>query len=121
MKAHKQVMGGENVTKYIEQKILNENQTISMSVVHEIFNEETACNGTASEKSKYRHKLKQKLINSFGEKLLFLSPRTNVVEIVIRSDTVESHVDFSDKDTNIVRVANYLRNDILEYCSSLSI
>ena len=62
---------------------------------------------------------KKKLINIFGDKLLFLTSRPNTPDIVISSGTVEARVDVSDKESDIKKVANYLRKDIEEYCQSL--
>ena len=83
-----------------------------MSTLHELYNEKTASIGSAHDISKYRHKLKKKITNKYGDELLFLAPRTNVAEIVIRADTVVTHVNINDKDSNIINLSRSIKQTI---------
>ena len=54
----------EVVAKCIEEKILNKNQAVSMTVLHEL-------HGIHPEDARYRGKLKARIQTSYPEKLLF--------------------------------------------------
>ena len=101
------------VEEFIEKKVFRDQKAVSMLTLQHIYNKESQpC-------VKSRHRLKNKLVAIFGNKLIFLTARANTPDVVISSDTVEAQVDVSDKESNIKKVASYLREDIQEYCRSL--
>ena len=63
--------------------------------------------------------VKKKLVEIFGNKLIFITVRTNTPDVVISSEAIESTLNMSDKESNIKRLVSYLREDIQEYCRSL--
>ena len=58
----------EVVAKCVEEKILNKNQAVSMTVLHELY-------GLHPEDARYRGKLKARIQTAYPEKLLFLRLR----------------------------------------------
>ena len=96
------------VKRCIEQKILLEKQVISIRTLHEIYDIQEASE-PSSECSRTRNKLKKKIVSLYGEKLVFLTSRVNTPEIVISAATIDTQVVVSDKESSIMKVANYLR------------
>ena len=95
-----------------------ENQVISIRTFHEIYDIQEASE-PSSECSKTRNKLKKKIVSLYGEKHMFLTARINTPEIVISAATIDTQVVVSDKESSIIKVANYLHKDIEEYCDLL--
>ena len=62
--------------------------------------------------------VKKKLVEIFGNKLIFITVRPITPDIVISFEAIESNLNMSDKESSIKRVASYLREDIQEYCRS---
>ena len=67
---------------------------------------------------KERKRLKKSLVNEFGEKLLFLSPRPKLPQIIIGACT-ETLQGIRSSDKDIIEVARYIRKDIEKYCLGL--
>ena len=63
--------------------------------------------------------MKNKLVEIFGNKLIFITVRPNTPAVVISSQAIESTLDISNKNSSIKKVASYLRKDIQEYSRSL--
>ena len=63
--------------------------------------------------------MKNKLVEIFGNKLIFITVRPNTPDVVISSHAIESTLDISNKNSSIKKVASYLRKDIQEYSRSL--
>ena len=101
----------EAVRECIEEKILKENQAVSMKVVHDIF-------GLETEDTRYRSKLKSRIKTTFPSKLYFLTVNSNIPEVVINASAIDSHITFNDHSHIIQQAARYLREDILEYVST---
>ena len=74
----------EVVAKCVKEKILNENEAVSMTVLHELYR-------LHPEDGRYRGKLKARIRTAYPEKLLFLSLRQNTAEIVVSAEGVNSH------------------------------
>ena len=51
--------------------------------------------------------------------MCFLTAKVNTTEIVISVNTIDAHKNDLHRDANILRVAGYLRNDILDYAKQL--
>ena len=70
-----------------------------------------------------RHKisaqiLKQKLIKTYKDELKFLSIGRNEPDIVISAAVSPENISFKDKTGCILKAAEYIRNDVKEYCNS---
>ena len=63
--------------------------------------------------------MKKKLVEIFGNKLVFITVRPNTPDVVISSEAIESTLNIYDKESSIKMAASYLREDTLEYCRSL--
>ena len=78
----------EVVAKCVEEKILNKNQAVSMTVLHGLY-------GFHPEDARYRGKLKARIQTAYPEKLLFLSLRQNTAEVVVSTEGVNSYYLFN--------------------------
>ena len=94
----------EAIVKCIEDKIIGQNQAISMSVLHDLYELHTG-------DTRYRSKLKNRIQSAL---LLFLRLDQKMAEVVVSTEGVKSHYIFNAHDQIIKQAANYLRNDILE-------
>ena len=103
--------GVKAVFNCIEEKILKENQAVSMKVLHDIF-------GLETEDTRYRSKLKTRIETAFPNKLYFLKVANNIPEIVINAGAIDNHITFNDRNHIIQQAALYLRKDIIEFASS---
>ena len=56
--------------------------------------------------------MKNKLVEFFGNKLIFITVRPNTPNVMISSETIESTLNMSDKESSIKRVASYLHKGI---------
>ena len=83
-----------------------------MTVLHELF-------GLQPNDSRYRNKLKNRFQSTFPDQLYFLTAKANTADIVISASAVDAHEDDIKRDSNIVKVADFLRDDILEYSKNI--
>ena len=49
----------------------------------------------------------------------FFTVKKNTPEIVINSLAIENQMNFLNRDSSIVQVAEYLREDVTQYCNNL--
>ena len=56
----------DKVTDYIQRKVLSQNQAISMTVLHDLY-------GLHTQDTRYRSKLKNRILTKFPNQLLFLT------------------------------------------------
>ena len=103
------------VKNLIKENVIKGNQAISITALHEVYGLETE----GEYKSKYRADLKTRIISDFRDDIIFLSLRPNKPEIVISSSSHNSYASVPDKISCIEKAAQYLRDDIVEYCNSL--
>ena len=87
-------------------------QAVSMITLHELY-------GVHPTDTRYRSKVKKKIEATFPNELGFLTAKVNTAEIVISVDTIDAHKNDLHRDANILRVADYLRNNILDYAKQL--
>ena len=99
------------VKEIIEKNVLLHHQAISMAL-HEAFELETNDN-------RYRYKLKERLINDYRNKIMFVKSHYHHPEIVIGADSVNSNLLLNNKDVIIKEAAQLLRSDIIEYLNNL--
>ena len=80
----------------------------------------TNCHDASDAIRQARKRLKAKLQQHYGQRLLFVAPSENKTEVVINADTVSQHISpKDDNDSIIVSVARYPRNVIKQHCESL--
>eukprot|EP00794_Sanderia_malayensis_P014842 gene14842-biopygen11931 len=98
----------EAVVQCIKERIIDENQAVSMKVLHDIFELQT-------DDTRYRSKLKSRIISVFGDQLYFLSVSKNIPEVVVNANAIDSHTLFNDREHIIKQAAQFLREDILRF------
>ena len=81
----------EAVVKCIADKVIGQNQAISMSALHDLYQLHTG-------DTRYRSKLKNRIQSAYPEKLLFLRLDQKMAEVVVSSEGVKSHYVFNDYD-----------------------
>ena len=102
----------EAVRTCIQEQVLSQNQVVSMNILHELY-------GLQPNDSRYRHVLKKRLQEKFPDQLCFLTAKSNTAEVVINASAVNAHKDDMKTDSNILKVAEHLRNDISKYSKKL--
>ena len=101
-----------SVQQYINDYVLEENQAVSMGVLHSIYDLHVG-------DSRYRAKLKTRIANDFKERITFISTANNLPDMIINASTPTTEIAFQDKNGCIIKAAEYLRSDILSYCENL--
>ena len=70
--------------------------------------------------TRYRHKLKLRLNETFPEKIMFLQPNNRCPDVVIACDSIEEVLTtITHPQTCIKSAAATLRADILSYCNAI--
>ena len=101
------------VEEFIEINVIQDHETVSMSQLQDVYSDKT-------QKDTYlRCNMKKKLVEIFGNKLIFITVRPNKPDVVVSSEAIKSTLNMSGKESSIERVASYLLEDIQEYCKSL--
>ena len=103
----------ELVRNYVEKHIFGNKTEVSMGVLHSWY-------GLRINDSRYRHMLKQQLMKDFPECFLFISMGKKSLELLLDSSLPLTEVNFKDKTGCIINAAEYLQEEIIEYCSGLS-
>ena len=102
----------ESVCEYIIHHVLEEKTAVSMSVLHTIY-------GLSPSDSRYRSKLKDRIMKRFKDQINFLPVGPKTPEILVDASTPVSELAFKDKSGCIIKAAEYLRNDIISYSQNL--
>ena len=102
----------ESVCEYIIHHVLQEKTAVSMSVLHTIYS-------LSPSDSRYRSKLKDRIMKRFKDKINFLPVGPKTPEILVDASTPVSELAFKDKSGCIIKAAEYLRNDIISYSRNL--
>ena len=103
----------EKVKACIEEKVLTENQVVSVRILHDLYA------GLSTDDTRYRSKLKARIQSEFTDKLHFVFINETTLEVVISTESIKSHVLFNDKEHLINQAAEYLRADIEEHAKNL--
>ena len=101
-----------SVKQYINSQILGKKQAVPMAVLHNIY-------GLQINDTRYRSKLKGRILNEFKDKLTFLSVHGKKSEIVIDATVPASEIGFENRNGCILKAAEYIRQEILQYASNL--
>ena len=99
------------VQQYIQHVFLKKS-AVTMSTLHSIY-------GLHTGDSRYRSKLKQKIVKEYKHKVTFLSVGPKVPDIIVDSSIPASEVSLKDETGCIINAAELLRKDILSYSESL--
>ena len=102
----------EKVKACIEEKVLTENQAVSMHILHDLY-------GLSTHDTRYYSKLKARIQSEFTDKLHFLFINGTTPEVVISTESIKSRVPFNDKEHLLNQAAEYLRADIEEHAKNL--
>ena len=70
--------------------------------------------------SRYRHKLKLRLQDKYGEAITFFQTNRQCVEVVLRTNNLAEVLNaMTDTDRCLKNVARRLRSDLLTYCEKV--
>eukprot|EP00794_Sanderia_malayensis_P018445 gene18445-biopygen15542 len=78
-----------------------------MAVLHTIY-------GLFPKDTRYRSKLKSRILSEFQEELYFLVVNNKTPEVIINAEAIDSHTLFNSRDHIIKQTADYLREDIIK-------
>ncbi|CAB4017036.1 Hypothetical predicted protein [Paramuricea clavata] len=98
----------DKVTDYIQRKVLSQNQVISMTVLHDLY-------GLHTQDTRYRSKLKNRIVTKFPDQLLFLTIDAKTLQDVISREGTNKNTLLKEREEVIKQAAEYLREDIREY------
>ena len=101
------------VKNFLEDHVLKNNQAASMSLIHDLYADDH--NGDA----RYRSKLKQKIVEAFPEKLLFLTIDGKSPQVVVSSEGIYSKNMMGCNEALLQEAAKYLQSEVLAYKNSL--
>ena len=101
------------VKNFLEDHVLKNNQTASMSLIHDLYADDH--DGDA----RYRSKLKQKIVEAFPEKLLFLTIDGKSPQVVVSSEGIYSKNMMGCNEALLQEAAKYLQSEVLAYENSL--
>jgi hypothetical protein len=97
------------VTNYIHHHVLKENCAVSMLDFHNVYKLNV-------NDSRYRNKLKNRILKDFGNKVEFLRPSNGKMpDVVINKNVMINDIQFNNQSDRIVSAAEFLRNDILKF------
>jgi len=94
----------DGVVQHVIDKIIKTGKWVSMKTLHEIY-------GLSIEDTRYRWKLKQKLIKHFNDKIVFLTYDHNKPEVVASKDFME--VNDTNKIFTIKHAAKLIKEEII--------
>ena len=99
--------------QFVEDVILQQKTAVSMKKLHEIYE-------LHPDYTRYRHKLKLRLKETFSEKIMFFQPNNRCPDVVIASDSIEEVLTtIAHPQTCIKSVAATLLADILSCYSAI--
>lgn len=98
--------GFQSVIHYINEHVKTKKEAVSMTTLYTIY-------GIGVNGSRYRSRLKTRIKNQFQEDAIFCPVSMNSPDIIVILSLSLSEVIFQDRDSCTVKVAEYLRNDIM--------
>ena len=101
------------VKEFIKSNIIEGNQAVSMAVFHEMYGD-----GHLGD-TRYRSKLKQKILDIYPEQLYFLTVDGKTPQVIVSTEGIGSNNLMHTKECLLHNAAKALRQDILDYESSL--
>ena len=97
----------ESVKEYITKHVLEEQQAVSLSVLQTIYG--------LDNDTRYRSKLKSRIVKDFPTELTFMSVGRKEPEILVSSSIADR-----DKEGCIIKCAEYLHEEIIEHSKNLN-
>ena len=95
----------ESVKSFISRSILTLNEAVSITVLHQIYG-----TGFGNENEKvYRNRLKKRIIDEYGESVMFLKMDGKAPEVVLNSEGLHSTTMVKDKTGIIKQAPEYLQ------------
>ena len=94
----------------IQSTIIENNKAISMKVIHELYSDGHHWD------TRYRSKLKQRILKEFPGLLYFLKINNNSPEVVVSKEGIESITTPDEKSSVVRKAAQFIREDILKFC-----
>ena len=101
------------VKNFLEDHVLKNNQAASMSLIHDLYADDHDGD------TRYRSKLKQKIVEAFPEKLLFLTIDGKSPQVVVSSEGIYSKNMMGCNEALLQEAAKYLQSEVLAYENSL--
>ena len=101
------------VKNFLEDHVLKNNQAASMSLIHDLYADDHDGD------TRYRSKLKQKIVEAFPEKLLFLTIDGKSLQVVVSSEGIYSKNMIGCNEALLQEAAKYLQSKVLAYENSL--
>ena len=101
------------VKEFIKSNIIEGNQAVSMAVVHEMYGD-----GHLGD-TRYRSKLKQKILDIYPEQLYFLTVDGKTPQVIGSKEGISSNNLMHTKECLLHNAAKALSQDILDYESNL--
>ena len=102
------------VTDFIQDHVLKSNQAASMTLIHELYAE-----GHSGD-SRYRSKLKQKIVDYFPDQLHFLTIDGKSAKVAVSKEGIYSKNMIGSKETILQEAAKCLQDDVISFENSLS-
>ena len=102
----------ESICEYIIHHVFEEKTAVFMSVLHTIY-------GLSPSDSRYRSKLKDRIMKRFKDQINFLPVGPKTPEILVDASSSVSELAFKDKSGCIIKAAEYLPNDVISYSQNL--
>ena len=81
----------EKVKACTEEKVLTENQAVSMHILHDLY-------GLSTDDTRYRSKIKARVQSEFTDRLYFVFINETTPEVVTSTESIKSHVLSNDKE-----------------------
>ena len=98
----------DKVTEYINYEVLSAGKAVSIKSLHKLY-------GLNVDDTRYRSKLKQRLLKHFGDQIVFLTPtqQERACEIVVPKACLGNHV-YHSKESVILDATKILCDEIIE-------
>eukprot|EP00794_Sanderia_malayensis_P000996 gene996-312_t len=112
---HEEKTDYESVCNFVDKHIINGNQSVSLKVLTEMY-------GLNKEDNRLRGKVKQRLLKTFGEKIIFVSVSYHEAQIVLSNDALSQTTlaSFIRGSSNFIlkEAASIIRAEIQEMISN---
>ena len=97
------------VKEFINENILLLNQAVSIVKIHEVYGDGN------SKDTRYRHKLKQKIEECFGDDIKFLTIDKVTPQVLINAKSLNETAIVRNREVMVNLAAKYLKKDIQSY------
>ena len=98
----------EAVKQEVQESVIEKDRAISMKVIHKLYDD-----GHAGD-TRYRNKLKQRIISEFPDLLYFFKIDGKSPEVIVSKEGINSTAIANEKFTVLRQAAKFIREDILQ-------